>query len=416
MYQFKEDIPQSEYNEFIKKASLSPIQQSPGWPVLKSNWAHSFCGIYRDGELVGTALILTRRLLPGFTYAYCPRGPVMDFEDSEALRAFKEGALEFCKKRGIYLLTVDPALPVGKTLPDMTTENYIDPFDTEKGKRDFDALTACGFIHKGFGLDMHSATQPRFQAYIPLKNAAGEPLTEAQLKKNYRTKIRKYLGSFQPARGLYYETAEHTPENIKLFKSILSLTEKRQGISLRDEEYFNLFSKAFADDAHFAFEKCDVTKYIENLKARLEKEPENREKLTEQINEAQRVLEERGNNVPLAALLTVYPYNTEGVKVAEYLYAGSDLTVLSSFNATLCGLCRQCLLCIEKDCDLLNLGGLSGHFDDGLFDFKNQFNPIIAEFAGEFDLPVNKAKYALMEKGMPILKKGYSKLRRLIKR
>lgn len=416
MYTFKANISVDEFNGFVEKASFAVIQQTESWSKLKSNWKSTFCGIYKDESVAGVALILTRTLLPGFTYAYCPRGPIMDYTDREAVKAFADGVKEYCKKNGIYLLKIDPTVVVGKTLPDMEKDKYFDPFDLEKGKAEFDSIVSAGFKHKGFGKSLDSATQPRYNALIPLKDESGTPLTPAQFKKNYKTKIRKYLGTFQSARGLFYEEAEHTQENIALFKKILSNTESRQSIALRNEEYFSLLADAFGDDAYFAFEKCDVPVYIENLKKRYEKEPENREKLTEQIENASSVMNERGKTVPLAALLTVYPPNKEGVRIAEYLYAGSDLTVFSSFCATLCGLCRQCSLCVERGCDFLDLGGVSGTFDDGLFDFKNPFNPIIVEYAGEFDLVVNGMKYSLMEKWLPVLKKAYSKFRKLLKK
>ena len=416
MYQFKADIPVSEFTEFIENSSFAPIQQTVEWTKLKNNWKNRFCGIYKDDPLIGVALILIRTLMPGFNYAYCPRGPVMDLTDAEAIKAFRDGAKEFCKKNNIYSLKTDPAIVVNKILPDIPTENFFDPFDLERAKIEFDTLVNNGFEHKGFVKNLGEAIQPRFNALIPLKDANGTPLSAAQFKKNYKQKIRKYLGNFQPARGLYYEGAEHTPENIALFKKILSNTEARQQISLRNEEYFSILADAFKDKAFFAFERCNVNTYIENLEKRYEKEPDMRDKITEQIEDAKKVRDERGEIIPLAALLTVYPPNKTGVRIAEYLYAGSDLNVFSSFCATLCGLCEQCVLTTENGCDFLDLGGIAGTLDDGLYEFKSQFNPIIIEYAGEFDLKIDNFKYNLMEKGLPILKKGYMKLRKMIKR
>lgn len=416
MYKFKTDIPVKEFTDYIENTSFASIQQTEEWTKLKNNWKSCFCGLYKENELAGVAMVLMRTLLPGFTYAYCPRGPVLDYSDKEAVSAFVDGIRAWCKKKGIYLLKCDPMIVVGKTLPDLPEEKYLDPFDTEKGMAGFETLVSCGFIHKGFCKDLESATQPRYNAFIPLKDREGNALNAAQFKKNYKQKLRKYLGNFQPARGLYYEGADHSAESIALFKKILSNTEARQNISLRSEDYFTLLADAFGDDAFFAFEKCRVRDYIKNLETRYEKEPENREKLTEQLADARKVLEKKGETVPLAALLTVYPPNKKGIRVAEYLYAGSDLNVFPSFCATLCGLCEQCLITVEKGCDFLDLGGVPGTFDDGLYDFKSPFNPIIVEFAGEFDLPVNKFKYNLMETGLPILKSIYSRLRGLIGR
>lgn len=192
---------------------------------------------------------------------------------------------------------------------------------------------------------------------------------------------------------------------------MIKQTEQRQNISLRGESYFRLLSQAFAGNASFMFVKTDVTVYIDGLKKRLAKEPENAEKINQQIGEAEKIMAERGKIVPLAALLTVFPPNSEGPRIAEYLYAGSDLTVFSSFCATMCGVNEVCLESIKRGCHFLNLGGFAGTFDDGLYDFKRQFNPLCVEYAGEFDLVINAAKNSLMTKYLPQLKKLYKKLK-----
>ena len=168
MYQFKADIPVTEFTEFIENSSFAPIQQTVEWTKLKNNWKNSFCGIYKDDTLCGVALILIRTLMPSFNYAYCPRGPVMDLTDIEAIKTFRDGAKEFCKKNNIYLLKTDPAIVVNKILPDIPKENFFDPFDLERGKVEFDSLVNNGFEHKGFVKNLGDAIQPRFNALIPL--------------------------------------------------------------------------------------------------------------------------------------------------------------------------------------------------------------------------------------------------------
>ena len=145
MYRFQADIPQKEFTAFVEKASFAPIQQTAAWSKLKNNWRSVFCGIYRDDRLIGVALILIRKLMPGIRYAYCPRGPILDLTDREAVQAFTDGAFAYCKKQGVYLLKIDPAIPVNKVLPDMAESRYCDFFDTERGKIEFDTVVSCGF-------------------------------------------------------------------------------------------------------------------------------------------------------------------------------------------------------------------------------------------------------------------------------
>lgn len=416
MYHFRAPISEEIFDKFIQSASFAPISQTSAWGKLKREWTSVCCGLYRNEELCGAALLLMRRLLPGFTYAYCPRGPVMDLTDPEAVAAFVNGIRTFCRKKGCYLIKIDPPVVVGKTLPDLPVEQYLDPFDTAKGEKAFATLLSCGFRHKGFPKEMGSTIQPRFHAYIPLKDAAGRPLNAAQLKKNYKVKLRKYLGSFQPSRGLFYQKAAPCEETIALFKEILSATEERQQITLRSKSYFQLLASAFGPSAHFAFTYCQISRYIDFLRQRIEANDLQRVYLHQQLLHAEEMQQQHGQIIPLAALLTVYPPNHQGLRAAEYLYAGSDLSRFPSFNAMLCGLCSQCLLCIEQGCDLLNLGGLSGNFDDGLYQFKSGFNPIIVEFAGEFDLVLHPLKYHFMEKAFPTLKSVYRMLRKCLHR
>lgn len=49
----------------------------------------------------------------------------------------------------------------------------------------------------------------------------------------------------------------------------------------------------------------------------------------------------------------------------------------------------------ENGCKTCNMGGVEGSLDDGLTKFKDNFNPLINEFIGEFDIPVNKLLYPM---------------------
>ncbi len=405
MYRFLEDIEEEAFNNFILTYPDASIEQTTSWARLKTEWQHSLCGIYRDDVLVGTALVLTRQILPFMKYAYCPRGPLMDFGDPKAVNAFKDGIMSFCKKKGIYCVMIDPPIIIGKIPPEIDEKDYFDPFEIDFAK--FDNLISAGFIHCGFSKELNSTLQPRFNAVVPLKKGDMSKMTFDELKKNFKTKIRKYFANFQSLRGLYFEKAQPTDENIAVLKSVISKTENRKHILLRGEKYFKLMAESFGESFFLGFEKCDVSKYIRSLK--------NHDGDAEKISNAENVKSVRGNIIPLSALLTIYPPNREGIKKAEFLYSGSDLTVFPSFSATLCGLGEVCKQCIENDVDFLNLGGISGTLDGGLYDFKKQFSPIILEYAGEFELVIKKHRYAFMKKCLPAMQKTYRRAAQFVK-
>ena len=58
----------------------------------------------------------------------------------------------------------------------------------------------------------------------------------------------------------------------------------------------------------------------------------------------------------------------------------------------------------ERGCSWSNMGGVEGSLDDGLTKFKDNFNPTINEFIGEFDIPVYPFMYRLTQKAYKILK------------
>ena len=136
------------------------------------------------------------------------------------------------------------------------------------------------------------------------------------------------------------------------------------------------------------------------------------EKLQKQLDEAAQIRAERGDDVTLAGSLIVYPPNETGLKIAEDLYGGADLSVFSSFRITMNDLHGMACYCAEQGYDLLNLGGVEGTLDDGLYEFKSQFAPIVVEFYGEYDLIVSPLRYKILEKYLPAALRLYKKILR----
>jgi serine/alanine adding enzyme len=50
------------------------------------------------------------------------------------------------------------------------------------------------------------------------------------------------------------------------------------------------------------------------------------------------------------------------------------------------------------------MGGVEGDLKDGLTKFKDNFNPMINELIGEFDIPVNKLLYNASQKAYNFLR------------
>jgi len=412
-YTFVPSITKEEFSEYTRAFSGAPIFQTPAWAKVKSNWKAVYMGVKDSADtLVGASMMLIRRIAPGFAFGYCPRGPLMDISNAELLSVFTEGVKKYAKNQGLCYVKIDPFIPVNVTDPELKGCQYIDLYSDKIDlyKAAADNLNEAGYIHKGFGKVLSDYIQPRYNAIVPLKNADGTPLTSAQLRLNYRPSIRKYTGQFAENRGIFTEITDMTDEALTEFARLIHSTEERQGIYLRGKDYFRLLIDAFGDDAKVFFAKCNVPVYKQYLDSRLKNEPENEAKIRELIAEADAVIAQKGEIVNLAGKLIVFTPNTEGVKIAEDLYTGVDLSVFSAFHITVSCLFDSMNYCIERGCDALNLGGVEGTLDDGLFEFKSKFCPYVVEYYGEYDLIVSPFRYKIIEKYLPTAVRIYKKI------
>lgn len=417
-YIFKADISADEFNSFVKTYSFAPITQTESWGKLKIDWEKRFCGIFdEDGKMCGGGALLIRNLAPMFKLAYCPRGPVFDLSNPEVFDVFMDGIRQFAKKNGIYSVKIDPPVPLKITPPEMEESEYFTPFDSEKDERAKNYIFSAGFSHKGFSLVLNDYIQPRFNMIVPLAKKDGISLNAAELKKHFKSSERKYMGAFVINRGMFFEEAELSDENTELFASIMKSTEERQGIFLRNKEYFKRLLTSFGEKAKLYFIKTDVDVYIKYLTDRMASESDDdKAKTSELLAEAEKVKAERGRIIPLSGSIVIMPPNETGVRMAEYLYAGSDLSSFCQFSAADVMLAEIMKSLASQNVQLLNLGGVEGTLDDGLYAFKSKFNPILAEYIGEFDLVINKFKYNIVEKNLPWAARLYRRFVSLIKK
>lgn len=404
-YKFSSDINKDEYLEFLSKQKSYYFTQLPEWAEVKDNWGHTVCGLYNEAkELTAATLMLIRSLPMGRKLIYCPRGYVIDYSDREMLDAFTVGVKNYAKKIGAIAVKIDPFV---------INENYDNATPLADFGTNFKTtvinLKAAGYLHRGFGKELDDYFQPRFNTAIPLFNADGICDAKAVLK-SFSKGTRSYIGNYHQKRGVFIETAK-PGDDISEFLRLLSSTEERQGIQLRNAEYFNKILNGFGDRAVIYYAKLDLDVYASFLQAAIDKE-QNVEKNTATLEEVKSVREERGRVITLATGLNIYPRQHDGVMIAEYLYAGTDLSAFSSLRAAN-GLIYQSVCdSIGRGCMYYNLGGIDGNLESSLAGFKMKFNPQIFEFVGEFDLVINKTFYFGFDKLLPLAKKAVKKVSR----
>lgn len=404
-YKFITDMTRREYEYFVKSHSTTSFMQEYGWPFVKSNWEHAYCGLYQNDTLVAACAVLIKKLPFNIRLFYVPRGYLIDYKNSDLLLIFTKYLKEFAKHKHAYAITIDPnfcksetsILTIEKNETVSFPKHYSIDADIKHNN-----LINLHYHHKGFHKSINSYLQPRFNMSIPLVDENFEPLTEQQVKSSFKKRIREYLGNYHTKRGVFFE---HTTDIDRLdeFMEIINITEERQNISLRNRAYFETMMKQYPDRAVLFFGKLDLKQYLEFLNSHKSTEEEKKE--------IESFIEEGKTTLTLSAALVLIPLNEEKVRTCEYLYAGNNLK-FAKLNISYGLVYDICKYGIEQNCDFCNLGGINGTLDDHLTTFKSRFNAIVWEFYGEYDYIVNHFLYWPIRIFLPVGKWFYRKLRR----
>lgn len=106
-------------------------------------------------------MILFRKLPMGMKLAYIPRGPIMDYEDSEQVEFFLSAIRRFCAKQGAVECKFDPYLIIGSFELDQKEAawNVRSPIPEQ--------LAKANAHFAGYTKLISETVQPRYQLCFP---------------------------------------------------------------------------------------------------------------------------------------------------------------------------------------------------------------------------------------------------------
>lgn len=400
MLKFIEHIDGKTHDEFIQKSPYCSLLQSSKWACIKDNWNHEIVGVKEDDELVASALVLIKPLPLHMSMMYIPRGPVMDFNDVELIRFFFDNLKQWAKKYHTLFIKLDPNIHVKDYKLEEVMENYYDGT-----YQIIDNLKQGNLIHQGFTTYMEESIQPRFQANVYKCDDFEESLPR-HTKRLVKDALKHHV---------QVEKADISALN--QFAEVVKKTENRKNVSLRNYEYFDKLMKTYGDDAYLFLAKVNIEKTLNDLYqqqednskdlASLKQNSPKKERrlldikasLEKSIAEFESFNDEYQGDTVIAGILSVKFGNT-----MEMLYAGMD-EHFKKFMPQYYLYIENMKYGFDHGCDYANMGGIEGDLNDGLTQFKSNFNPMINEYIGEFDLPVNGLLYHLSKKAYTFRKK-----------
>lgn len=399
MYTYKIGITAEEHDEFVKTSPQTNLLQSSDWAKIKDNWGNERLGVYQDHKLVAVASILIQPLPLGFTMLYIPRGPIMDYQNSELVAFMLQSIKTYAKSKRAVFAKFDPSFFLRKGLIGQETS------DQEATLAIIQSLKECGVEWVGRTEDMGETIQPRFQA-----NIYKEYFTEDQLSKSTKQAIRT-------ARNKGVEVIFGGTELLDEFAALMKKTEARKGIHLRGRDYYEKLLTTYAGQSYITLSRINLAQRLASLKEQLEKNQaeasrfnektkpgkidnnrQEKERLEEEIQFLHQELKAGQEIVSLAGTLTL-----EFGGTSENVYAGMDEN-FRRYQPAILTWYETAQHAFDRGATWQNMGGVENQLDGGLYHFKSKFNPMIEEFVGEFNLPTSML-YPLVNKAYQLRKK-----------
>lgn len=399
MYTYKIGITAEEHDEFVKTSPQTNLLQSSDWAKIKDNWGNERLGVYQNHKLVAVASILIQPLPLGFTMLYIPRGPIMDYQNSELVAFMLQSIKTYAKSKRAVFAKFDPSLFLRKGLIGQETS------DQEATLAIIQSLKECGVEWVGRTEDMGETIQPRFQA-----NIYKEYFTEDQLSKSTKQAIRT-------ARNKGVEVIFGGTELLDEFAALMKKTEARKGIHLRGRDYYEKLLTTYAGQSYITLSRINLAQRLASLKEQLEKNQaeasrfnektkpgkidnnrQEKERLEEEIQFLLQELKAGQEIVSLSGTLTL-----EFGGTSENVYAGMDEN-FRRYQPAILTWYETAQHAFDRGATWQNMGGVENQLDGGLYHFKSKFNPMIEEFVGEFNLPTSML-YPLVNKAYQLRKK-----------
>ena len=384
MYRYQIGIPTLEYDQFVKEHELANVLQSSAWEKVKSDWNHERLGVYEGEKLLAVASILIKSLPLGYKMFYIPRGPILDYRDTEVLKFVLQSIKSYARSKKAIFVTFDPSICLSQHLVNQDKTEYPENLAL------VETLGQLGVKWSGQTAEMDDTIQPRIQAKIYKEN-----FEEDKLSKSTKQAIRT-------ARNKGLEVQYGGLELLDSFSELMKKTEKRKDIHLRNEAYYKKLLDNFKEDSYITLATLDVSKRSQELEEQLAKnraleetftestrtskveaQKKEKERLLEELTFLQEYMDAGQARVPLAATLTL-----EFGQTSVNLYAGMDED-FKRYKAPILTWYETARYAFERGMVWQNLGGVENALDGGLYRFKANFNPTIEEYLGEFTMPTH---------------------------
>lgn len=420
--EFITNIDKKKYDAFVENNPKGHFLQSYMWGEfarLEKNLTPHYVGVVDDEKnLIGSALLLEKKLPFKKSYFYIPRGMTLDYKDNNLLTFFVNELKKYAKsKKGIFI-KIDPDLIINK-------EDYLgNKKETLFLKEDINIFKNLGFRHLGFTKNFETM-QPRYSFRIDNNLSFDEIINHFSKTTKQRIKKAEQIGAMVKIGDV---------KDIEKFYELMVLTENRKDFVTHNQKYYETLFKLGQenDNCKLFIGSINLEKIIYNYQNRIKKLKEEKEildkkelrskkensrynelkkeliKLKKDLDKYKNYIDTYGNEIVLSGHFIISYGNKAWV-----LYAGNH-NILSETYVNY----KTYYEHIKYYHDKVEIYDQFGTIGDlrgdnpllGLHEFKKKFGGDYVEFIGEFDLVLNKTFYFMFTKLVPMYRKIIKKI------
>lgn len=227
--------------------------QTPAWGATKSGWASLSLGWFVGEDLVGTGLILLRKVPKVDRYlAYLPEGPDLKWDCADDVDRAIAALVNFAKERNVFQIKMGPHVWIrrwnGETLKEAISQASVKAIgDLQPDEVNESAVTLTKQLQQ-LGWRQHKAEasgfgdyQPRFVFQISLAGKTEEEIFEG-FNQQWRRNIRK-------AEKEQVTIRQGTITDLDIFHTCYVETAQRDHFIPRSLNYFQTMWSAMREEA-----------------------------------------------------------------------------------------------------------------------------------------------------------------------
>jgi lipid II:glycine glycyltransferase (peptidoglycan interpeptide bridge formation enzyme) len=213
-------LSESSWDVFVEHCADGHILQTSAWATLKSRfgWSAGRVAVTDENQVVAGASVLFRRLPLGLaTFAYIPKGPLVNWDDAPLVSMLFDGLDALCRGRRAFALKIEP---------DIEANDHF-----ARRKTNDELCRSSSFV-----LRPSSFIQPRGTILLDLTKTEDEIM--AAMNQSTRRNIR-----LAARRGVVVR--EGTANDLPAFHALMQITGERDGFGIHSADYYRTAFELF---------------------------------------------------------------------------------------------------------------------------------------------------------------------------